>query len=100
MPARESIAWSLWSAGRSAACARTWELGSGPGTSIATKRCTRAFLHNEEARGRLRAWREEQLLTRKHVKGIIFDLENNYGCRQKHQVEWGPRAVKAMAAAG
>ena len=37
------------------------------------------------ARGRMRAWREEQLLTRpgKDVKGIIFDLENNYGYRER-----------------
>ena len=31
------------------------------------------------ARGRMRAWLEEQLLTRKDVKGIVFDLQNNYG---------------------
>lgn len=30
------------------------------------------------AQGRMRAWREEQVVTRKDVKGIIFDLENNY----------------------
>jgi len=33
------------------------------------------------ARDRLKNWREEQLLTRegKDVRGIIFDLQNNYG---------------------
>lgn len=36
------------------------------------------------ARGRMRAWREEQLLTRKDVKGLIFDLENNYYKREEH----------------
>ena len=36
--------------------------------------------------GRLRAWREEQLLTRKDVKGIIFDLENNYGYKEHRDV--------------
>ena len=38
------------------------------------------------AQGRLRAWREEQLLTRKDVKGIIFDLENNYGYKEQKDV--------------
>lgn len=49
--------------------------------------------------GRLRAWREEQLLTRKDVKGIIFDLQNNYGYSEKRQVELGERASKTMAVA-
>ena len=31
------------------------------------------------ARGRIRAYLEQQLLTRKDVKGIIFDLKNNHG---------------------
>lgn len=41
------------------------------------------------ARGRMRAWNEEQLLTRpgKDVKGIIFNLENNYGYREQQSVE-------------
>ena len=51
------------------------------------------------ARGRLRDWREEQLLTRKDVKGIIFDLQNNYGYAEKRQVELGERASKAVSAA-
>ena len=41
----------------------------------------------------LRAWNEEQLLTRndKAVKGIIFNLQNNYGYTQKVEVEAGPQ---------
>lgn len=40
------------------------------------------------ARGRMRAWNEMQLLTRsgKDLKGIIFNLENNYGYREKLDV--------------
>lgn len=41
------------------------------------------------ARGRMRAWLEEQLLTRKDVKGIVFDLQNNYG----YQLYRGARKV-------
>ena len=51
------------------------------------------------ARGRLRAYLEQQLLTRKDVKGIIFDLQNNYGYSEKRQVELGDRASKAVSAA-
>ena len=50
------------------------------------------------ARERMRAWREEQLLTRKDVRGIIFDLQNNYGYSEKHQMELGERAEKAVTA--
>lgn len=41
------------------------------------------------AQGRMRAWNEQQLLTRpgKDVKGIIFNLENNYGYRDQSRVE-------------
>jgi hypothetical protein len=52
----------------------------------------------EEARGRLRAWREEQLLTRKDVKGIIFDLQNNYGYCAKKKPEVKPAAAKKVKA--
>lgn len=38
------------------------------------------------AQGRLRSWREDQLLTRKDVKGIIFDLENNYGYKEHRDI--------------
>lgn len=39
------------------------------------------------ARGRMQGWREEQLVTRKDVKGIVFDLQNNYGYRERQSVE-------------
>ena len=51
------------------------------------------------ARGRMRAWLEEQLLTRKDVKGIVFDLQNNYGHHDKKEIELGGRAAKAVTAA-
>lgn len=40
------------------------------------------------ARGRMRAWNEHQLLTRsgRDLKGIIFNLENNYGYKQRLEV--------------
>ena len=50
------------------------------------------------ARGRLRAYLEQQLLVRKDVKGIIFDLQNNHGYSEKRQVELGERASKAISA--
>lgn len=39
-------------------------------------------------RGRMRAWNEQQLLTRsgKDLKGIIFNLENNYGYKERLDV--------------
>lgn len=41
------------------------------------------------ARGRMRAWNERELLVREgnNVKGIIFNLENNYGYREQRSVE-------------
>jgi len=50
-------------------------------------------------RGRMRDWREEQLLVRKDVKGIIFDLQNNYGYSEKREIEFGERAGRTMTAA-
>ncbi|MBQ7344759.1 MAG: hypothetical protein IJW45_01685, partial [Oscillospiraceae bacterium] len=50
------------------------------------------------ARGRMRAYLEQQLLTRKDVKGIIFDLQNNHGYAEKRQVELGERASRAVSA--
>jgi len=46
------------------------------------------------ARARLKYYREEQLLTRegKDVRGVIFDLQNNYGYSEKREVEFGPTA--------
>ena len=42
-----------------------------------------------QAQGRMRAWNEQQLLTRsgKDIKGIIFNLENNYGYREQQSVQ-------------
>lgn len=51
------------------------------------------------AQGRMRAWNEQQLLTRKDVKGIIFNLTNNYEYRERAEVEMGPRAARVVAAA-
>ena len=50
------------------------------------------------ARGRMRAWCESQLLIRKDVKGIIFNLQNNYDYRERREIELGPGAAKAAAA--
>jgi len=52
------------------------------------------------AGGRIRAYLEQQLLTRKDVKGIIFDLQNNHGYSEKRQLELGKNASKAISAAG
>lgn len=51
------------------------------------------------ARERLRAYLEQQLLTRKDVKGVIFDLQNNHGYSEKRQVELGERASRAVSIA-
>ena len=48
------------------------------------------------ARGRMRAYLEEQLLTRKDVRGIIFDLQNNYGYTEKREIELGQEAKKVL----
>lgn len=48
------------------------------------------------ARGRMRAYLEEQLLTRKDVRGIIFDLQNNYGYTERREIELGQEARKAL----
>lgn len=53
------------------------------------------------ARERMREWNEEQLLTRagKDVRGIIFNLQNNYGYSERREVELGDRATKTVATA-
>ena len=48
----------------------------------------------------MRAYLEEQLLTRKEVRGIIFDLQNNYGYSEKREVELGTRATAAIGSVG
>jgi len=35
----------------------------------------------KDVRDRLLAWRKEQVLVRKNVRGIVWDLEVNYGCK-------------------
>ena len=52
-------------------------------------------------RARIEAWLEEQLLMReKGVQGIIFNLQNNYGWKQKQEVELGEKTRKSAAAQG
>ena len=36
-------------------------------------------------RERLLTWRQEQVVLRKDVKGLIWDMETNYGCGQKKE---------------
>ena len=54
------------------------------------------------ARGRMHAYLERETLTRsgKDLKGVLFNLENNYGYSEKRQVELGERASRAVSAAG
>lgn len=52
-----------------------------------------------DARVRMECWLEEQLLTReKNVQGLIFNLQNNYGWREKREVELGGESRKAVSA--
>lgn len=51
-----------------------------------------------QARERMRTYLEQQLLTRKDVKGVIFDLQNNHGYTEKRQVDLSERASKAVSA--
>lgn len=51
------------------------------------------------ARTRIEAYLEQELLTReKGVQGIIFNLQNNYGWRQKQEVELGEKTRSSMGA--
>lgn len=50
-----------------------------------------------QARERMRTYLEQQLLTRKDVKGVIFDLQNNHGYTEKRQVDLSERASKAVS---
>lgn len=52
-----------------------------------------------ETKGILRTWRLEQLHLRKDVKGLIFDLQNNYDMEEKRVVELGRETRQAIAAA-
>ena len=50
---------------------------------------------------RMKAWNEHEMLTRpgKDLKGILFNLTNNYGYSEKKEVELGERATKTVTAA-
>ena len=50
---------------------------------------------------RMKAWNEHEMLTRegKNLKGILFNLTNNYGYSEKKEVELGERATKTVTAA-
>ena len=39
----------------------------------------------EETMDRLLTWRKEQVVTRKDVKGLIWDMETNYGCGKQEK---------------
>lgn len=39
----------------------------------------------EEVREKLLAWRMEQVVTRKDVRGLIWDMEVNHGCGKKEE---------------
>ena len=45
---------------------------------------------------RIKAWNERELLTRpgKDIKGIVFNLENNYGYREKHDFDISSSGVE------
>jgi len=49
------------------------------------------------ARGRMFNYCENELLTRpgKDLKGVIFNLENNYGYSDRHEMELGPKTRAA-----
>lgn len=50
------------------------------------------------ARMRMETYLEEQLLIReKNVQGLIFNLQNNYGWREKREVELGGETRRAVA---
>lgn len=52
-----------------------------------------------EARARIEAYLEQELLTReKGLQGIIFNLQNNYGWRQKQEVELGEKTRSSTGA--
>lgn len=50
------------------------------------------------AREMLLEWREKELLRRggKHIRGLLFDLQANYGLSEKRTVELGPQAARAV----
>lgn len=55
----------------------------------------------EWARELMHGYLEQALLSRsgKDLKGVVFALQNNYGYREKQEIEMGPKATRAMATA-
>ena len=51
------------------------------------------------AKEQMRTYLEKQLLIRKDVKGVIFDLQNNHGYTEKRQLDLSDRASKAVSSA-
>lgn len=39
----------------------------------------------EDVRQRMIVWRQEQVLTRKHIAGLVWDMETNWGAKQKNE---------------
>ena len=52
----------------------------------------------QEARDRIQTYLEEELLTRsgKDVKGVMFNLQANYGMSERHEVELSGGALEAL----
>lgn len=50
------------------------------------------------AQGRMRTWNERELLVRKDVRGIVFNLQNNYGYKEKQEMELGEQACRSIQA--
>jgi len=52
------------------------------------------------ARETIQRYLESELLSRegKDLKGVIFSLQNNYGCSERKTVELGPKAASAVTA--
>lgn len=56
------------------------------------------FRTTMRTRARIECYLEEQLITRqKSVQGIIFNLQNNYGWKEKRELELGEATRKDMA---
>lgn len=43
------------------------------------------------------AYLQEQVVTRKNVRGILFDLENNFGQKEKTEISIAPETTAAIA---
>lgn len=53
------------------------------------------------ARARMESYLEQELISRpKSVQGVIFNLQNNYGWKDKKEVEFGEKTSKALAVSG